>query len=1034
MILPEVLIKKIEQFDLLRGGYIHPRDNYNETKLRQDYLDHLFTALGWDVYNNNRCTEKYRDVSLEQPIKIKNKTEFIDYTFKIGKEIKFIVEAKAPKIRIKDNKDAADQVRRYAWNAAQPLCILTNFDEFAIYDCTIKPLNSDSPSKGRIKYFTYKELPEEWEFLSSIFSKQSIVSGLFDAFAESSKGKSGTTKVGDEFLIEIEKWRLNLARNIALRNTQLSNEAINESTQSIIDRIIFLRICEDRGLEEKETLKSLLDSASAYEDLCVLFKRADKKYNSGIFYFAKESGRGDPDERTLTLKIDTKTIKDIIRQLYFPESPYEFDIIPPAVLGQVYEQFLGKVIYLTPTHRAEVIYKPEVRKAGGVFYTPHYIVDYTVQHTLEDLVKDKTPTDVVKIKVLDPACGSGSFLLGAYQYLLDWHLEWYIKNLVPLLNLAALDSRTDKKILDNKIRSLLKEPITGSGETTTLIELPIYNPGYSDGIQFKDRTRSDWKLTISEKKRILINNIFGVDIDHQAVEVTKLSLLLKVLEGEKEENIDKNLELYAEKALPNIDQNIKCGNSLIGYDIVTPDIPFDDIKKINPFNWEKEFSSIMNTGGFDAIIGNPPWGATFSELELKYLKNKYPDVVDRMVDSYIYFIGQSIKLLKTERHPIGFIIPSTILNQTDTTSIRKKMLNHGLSHLISLGEGIFTKKVLNTSTILIMQSLKEAKNFVLSDLSKVRLEVKAIALNKPTDMTDWIQWKDLVEKDPDCTFFVNKIESTELLDRLRESHILLERVIEGTIQRGVSPDVKDAHVISKGDAKKHDLENDLLHESLSGSQIKRYQPWFSDQLIIYTTKKTPIHNYPNIENYLKQFKKMNTCKEVKENKHPYWSLHRPRNIKIFQSPKFIGLTTTKSIELIYDESSSLFVTDAMYVFSIKENVNPWALMAVLQSKSFLFLYRVANQGESRVIPQVKASKLNSVPIPSKLLENNGEVSTLEQYCKQLLDYNKKLQNTGSQHEKMLLSRQIEEIDKQIDQLVTKLYGLTGDEVKMIEVN
>ena len=169
-------------------------------------------------------------------------------------------------------------------------------------------------------------------------------------------------------------------------------------------------------------------------------------------------------------------------------------MLPADVLGQVYEQFLGKVIRLTPAHRAKVEEKPEVKKAGGVYYTPTYIVDYIVKQTVGELVEGKTPRQIARLRILDPACGSGSFLLGAYQYLLDYHHRWYVTN-------------------DPEKHSRRRQP-------------PIYQ-GPTGG----------WRFTTAEKKSILINNIYGVDIDRQAVEVTKLSLLLEVLEGETDETL-----------------------------------------------------------------------------------------------------------------------------------------------------------------------------------------------------------------------------------------------------------------------------------------------------------------------------------------------------------------------------------------------------------------------------------------------------------------------------------------------------------------
>ena len=230
---------------------------------------------------------------------------------------------------------------------------------------------------------------------------------------------------------------------------------------------------------------SLQNGSSVYERLKQIFQRADEKYNSGLFHFENERDRIEPpDNLTLELSVDDKTIKDIVKELYYPESPYEFSVLPADILGQVYEQFLGKVIRLTAGHQAVIEDKPEVKKAGGVYYTPTYIVDYIVKNTVGKILENvTTPKEINKIKILDPACGSGSFLLGAYQYLLDWHLKYYLKEL-----------ETSNKLLQQK-----QPPVCINDKGAYL-------------------------LTTSEKKRILLNNIYGVDIDSQAVEVTKLSL------------------------------------------------------------------------------------------------------------------------------------------------------------------------------------------------------------------------------------------------------------------------------------------------------------------------------------------------------------------------------------------------------------------------------------------------------------------------------------------------------------------------------
>jgi len=386
MAVPEKVVQLIERFERNREAY--RSGQYREAQLRLEFVDPFFELLGWDVYNKQGYAEAYKDVVHEDAIKVGGATKAPDYCFRIGGTRKLFVEAKKPSVEIKDAVHPAYQLRRYAWSAKLPLSILTDFEEFAVYDCTIKPASSDKASTSRVIYLTCAEYPQRWEEIASIFSRDAVLKGSFDEYAQKSKRKRGTAEVDAAFLKEIESWRESLARNIALRNPQLTQRELNFAVQRTIDRIIFLRICEDRGIEHYGQLMALLNGTGAYERICQIFYRADERYNSGLFYFRKEKGRADaPDELTPALSIDDKPLKEIIRRLYYPESPYEFSVLPADILGQVYEQFLGKVIRLTPGHRAVVEDKPEVKKAGGIYYTPTYIVDYIVKNTVGKLLQ-----------------------------------------------------------------------------------------------------------------------------------------------------------------------------------------------------------------------------------------------------------------------------------------------------------------------------------------------------------------------------------------------------------------------------------------------------------------------------------------------------------------------------------------------------------------------------------------------------------------------------------------------------------------------
>ena len=362
---PPEIIALVERFHGQRAAY--RSSHYNETQLRRDFLDPLFEALGWDLTNRRNYSEKFREVIHERSVEVEGQAKAADYAFQSGGNILFFLEAKKPAVNIETNPDPAFQIRRYAWSAKIPVSILSDFEQLAVYDCRAKPVHGDPAHIGRVKLFSYQEYVSQWDVLYRLFSYQAVHQGSLDQFAVGLKGKRGTADVDDAFLVEMERWREELARNIALRNPALTTRQLNSAVQLTIDRIIFLRICEERGIEAEDALRDATDGKEVYSDLLALFRQADKKYNSGLFHFSVEKGQSShPDTLTPTLKIDDKVLKDILANLYYPKSPYAFKYIPADILGQVYERFLGKVIRLTAGHQAKVEEKPEVRKAGGV--------------------------------------------------------------------------------------------------------------------------------------------------------------------------------------------------------------------------------------------------------------------------------------------------------------------------------------------------------------------------------------------------------------------------------------------------------------------------------------------------------------------------------------------------------------------------------------------------------------------------------------------------------------------------------------------
>ncbi|MGB2847626.1 MAG: DNA methyltransferase, partial [Saprospiraceae bacterium] len=602
----DIITELITRFDEQLPSY--KKADYNETQTRKDFIDPFFEALGWDMNNKSGHAEAYREVIHEDKLKVNGVSRAPDYSFRLvgGKRL-FFLEAKKPSVLIKDEIPPAYQVRRYGWSAGMPISLMTDFEEFAIYDTTLMPKIMDKASKGRIRYLTYKDYIDEWDFIWDTFSRERIVKGGLDKFLAESKNKKGTGRVDHEFLTSLDAWRKYLATSISLNNKTLDEDEINYAVQQTLDRIIFLRIAEDRGVEPYANMQLALKQGDYNKNLLHLFKEADARYNSGLFDFKK-------DKISSTLTVDNKVIKTILNQLYYPESPYEFSVLPVEILGSAYEQFLGKQIRIDSAHRARIEEKPEVRKAGGVYYTPQYIVDYIVEHTLGQVITERasTPEAISALRIVDPACGSGSFLIGAYQYLLDWHLDYYTHHA----------RKTGKNA-----------PLTPDGHLTT-----------------------------AEKKRILLNNIYGVDIDVNAVEVTKLSLLLKCLEGETHASIAHQMSMFKERVLPTLEDNIKSGNSLIDLDFYASQLDFGEEKKIKPFSWERGFPEVFKEqGGFDVVIGNPPYlrmqGLQETQsFAIDYYKQYYQSAESGNFDIYVLFDERGLKILN-KKGILGFIQP-----------------------------------------------------------------------------------------------------------------------------------------------------------------------------------------------------------------------------------------------------------------------------------------------------------------------------------------------------------------------------------------
>jgi len=650
-----------------------------EAQIEQNYIRKLFHYLNWNVDNAGLQPSQWEFILQKTDPWGKRP----DYDLQLDGQYLLIMDAKQVRQNLHDPR-WMHQVYTYGYSTqSQPaprkidFAILTDFQEFILLDCTLYAATPQAVNNFRILDWTCDDYVSQFDTLWELFERENMRAaahtrntdkpqGLWALYLSPKKVKANRIPPDEAFLYQMDNekdgWRVRLAKDMKKLNSDADGNLITAAVQLLIDRLIFVKALSDREIEQDyltqlaeqvEKAGLSIDDVGWFNACRDIFAKLNQFYNGSIF---------EPRPEMEAVTVSNKVVRDIIGALQPENSPYNFAVMPVEIIGTIYERFLGRVVRATD-HRVKIEDKPEVRKAGGVYYTPQYIVDYIVQNTVGKLLEQcRKPENVAQIKILDPACGSGSFLLGAYQALIDWHKQYYMQK--------PHWTKQDR-------------------------EAAYYNG------------EGQVRLTAKLKRQILLNNIFGVDIDPQAVEVTRFSLSLKALEETRRDELYEEVNLFKQTVLPDLRDNIKCGNSLIGpsyfTDQLIPDA--DELRRVNPFDWEHEFSHVFNRGGareksgFDCVIGNPPYGMITNDNWKTYFGKKF-EAPEGRFDTYELFIEQGVKLSRT-RGLLGFIVPSPLLSNLYARKLRRWILdNCAIQDITNFGMDVFADPTVHTCIII----------------------------------------------------------------------------------------------------------------------------------------------------------------------------------------------------------------------------------------------------------------------------------------------------------------------------------------------
>lgn len=585
------------------------------------WIDELLSVFGWNVQDTHQVfTERTLDKKERQKLKAIGSTNVRpDYTLVNGKVPLVFVDAKSLDVNIETSKDVAFQIRSYGWSIGAPFSIVTNFEELAIYDCSYMPRIDDEASYARHFYATADEYVEKFNTLDTFLSRSNVLAGNVKFVQQ--KGNA----LDENFSKMLGETRITFAKAIMKNNKIESVDVLSYYVQTIINRILFIRVCESRGLEVDGLLNKFA-KGNFWEEF--------KNSSYGDFYNHYDGPMFKKIPSLQSLQIDNGVFESFLANLYYP-SPYCFDVIPLKTLSDIYDLFLGYQLIVDGANVTDEL-KAEFKKSNGAVTTPEALVNQVIECTIPfNTINNLSIAQIFNLKIIDIACGSGVFLVGAYDYL--------IKQIEKKLE--------RKQDCDPDLYADLEYPV----------------------------------LNINGRRKLINNCIYGVDINPEAVEVSKMSLCLRLIDNYSPEDFD-TVGLLGSQILKGIGANIRCGNTLVGTDIEQnfPAIADNmrELQETNAFDWESSFPDVFEKGGFDFVVSNPPY------VEVKnynvglphmaaYIKKFYSSSKNGKIDLAIPFIEKGINLLNANGR-LGFIVQKRFFKTEYGKGLRKLLTTRKL--------------------------------------------------------------------------------------------------------------------------------------------------------------------------------------------------------------------------------------------------------------------------------------------------------------------------------------------------------------------